>query len=265
MSTTNSTQAVSQLLERVSATAKDLEARYRETGETYSIFKVADIGRKEVPMCRVLADLLNPKGLHCQGSAYLKLFMDTVVKPLIKKAETLNLAKAKVTSEYSTDKGRFIDIVIDNGTVFIPIEVKIYASEQENQLADYAAFSKSMNTEASFIPVVFLTPEWYEPSEEASSDYVHITWETHIIPWLEKCIDLEETDKASPVREMLKQFTKAIKSFCGYMEEETMENAIKDPCYGIKGQLRYGFAYSQGAERNRCRQPSLGNFQRGNI
>ena len=45
----------------------------------------------------------------------------------------------------------------------------------------------------------------------------------YIIPWLEKCLCLEN---APPIREVLKQLVRAIKSFCGRIEEESMENAI---------------------------------------
>lgn len=214
------------LLERVSAAAKEIEDQYRDTGLAYNIFKVSGIGTREVQMCRVLADLLNPKGLHRQGSAYLTLFMDIIVKPLNEKAGMLNTDKARTTTEYTTDQGRFIDIVIDDGTVFIPIEAKIYADEQEQQLTDYAAFSRKMNIEVGFIPVLFLTPSGYESVEASKDDYIPISFNEHIIPWLEKCLELGATDKALPIREVLKQYIRAIKSFCGKMEDEVMENAI---------------------------------------
>jgi len=224
----NPAQAAAHLLDRVSATAKSFEAQYRENGTAYNIFKVAGISAKEVEMCRVLADLLDPKGLHYQGNTYLKLFMDMVVKPLVENAGNIDLSKAKVTAEHRTDKGRRIDIVIDDGVIFIPMEVKIYAGEQEQQIADYAAFSRKMNSSAGFVPVLFLTPGWYESSEAPNGDYVPISFEKHIIPWLEKCLSLAETERAAPIRETLKQFTRAIKSFCGSMEDEAMEKAIND-------------------------------------
>jgi len=214
-----------QLLKSVSATIKKYEDMYRETGRAYNIFKVVGISEKEVIICRGLADLLNPKGPHYKGNAYLKLFMDEVVNPLIKNARNLDLSKAKVTTEYPITEDRRIDIVIEDGTVFIPVEVKINAGEQENQLADYAAFSKKMNADDGFIPVLFLTPDGRESSEASKDDYVRISFEKHIISWLEKCLNLEEKDKVSPVGEILKQFINAIKSFCG-CEDGTMENAI---------------------------------------
>ena len=224
---THSTHAAAILLERVSSTAKGIEAQYRENGMAYNVFKVAGISKKEVYMCRVLVDLLNPKGLHYKGSVYLKLFMDTVVNPLINKAEKIDLSNVKVTDEYTTDRNRRIDIVIDDGIVFIPIEVKIGAGEQKRQLADYADFSGKMNTCDNFIPVLFLTPNGRKSNDarlRVNKEYIPVSFEEHIIPWLEKCLNLEETDKASPLREILKQFIKAIKSFCE--EERIMKSDV---------------------------------------
>ena len=223
---TKEIHTAAQLLERIPVIIKNFEDHYRKTGSTYNIFKITGIGTREVNICRVLADLLNPKGLHSQGDIYLKLFMDMVVRPHIEKAGNFNLSKAKVSAEYSTNEGRFIDIVIDDETIFIPIEVKIYAGEQEKQLADYAAFSSRMNVNSGFIPVLFLTPDGRESSEASTDIYKQISFEKCIIPWLSKCLNLEETQKIPPVREIIKQFIRAIKSFCGHVEGEEMENAI---------------------------------------
>ena len=218
--------SAAQLLERVSVTAKKIDEQYRKTGMAYNIFKVAGISEKETRICRVIADLLNPKGHHYQGSTYLKLFMEMVVHTSINETKALNLENVKVTTEYATNKGRFIDIVIDDGIIFIPIEVKINAGEQKKQLADYADFSRRMNSSAGFIPVLFLTPDGRESYEAPKTDYVSISFKKNIILWLEKCLILEETNNAAPIRETLKQLIKAIKSFCGFMEDEAMENEI---------------------------------------
>ena len=45
-----------------------------DTGSQFNIFEILGIGTREVYMCRVLAELLNPNGLHCQGTKYLDLF-----------------------------------------------------------------------------------------------------------------------------------------------------------------------------------------------
>ena len=113
------------------------DEKYRKTGLKYNVFKIARIYEKEVIMCRIIADLLNPKGSHYKGDLYLKLFWETV-SPKIENAPKLDTPNAKVTTEYSIDARRRIDIAIEDGTVFIPIEVKIKAGEQGDYRADNA-------------------------------------------------------------------------------------------------------------------------------
>ena len=40
----------------------------------YNIFSVLQIQSKEVLICRMIADLLNPRGQHGAGAEYLKIF-----------------------------------------------------------------------------------------------------------------------------------------------------------------------------------------------
>ncbi|GBU28097.1 hypothetical protein R84B8_01655 [Treponema sp. R8-4-B8] len=226
------TKETKELFKKITEIVKkfeDLERKNHKTGMAYNVFELINIRGNEVILCRVIADLLNPEGHHYCKSIYLELFMDIVLKPVIKKTEKLDLSKSKIETNYITNKGRYIDIVINDGVVYIPIEIKIDAKKQPNQIADYAIFSREMNEKnngVGFIPVLFLTPSWYPISEEAKDDYVHITYEEYIIPWLEKCLSLEETDKVPPVKEVLRQFINAIKSFCEC--EETIEKNISD-------------------------------------
>jgi hypothetical protein len=50
------------LVDGVTDIIKRYEAQWQKTGEKYNLFKVAGIERKELIMCRVLADLMNPQG-----------------------------------------------------------------------------------------------------------------------------------------------------------------------------------------------------------
>ena len=200
-----------ELLKKTSVIREKREEWYKETGMAYNVFEAAGISRKEVQMCNVLTDLLKRKGLHYQGNLYLKHFRDMVVIPHIKKAGKLELSEAKVKKQSSTKEGRLIDIEINDGKIFIPIEVKIKAPEQPKQLSDYADYSREKNKIVGFIPVLFLTPNGDESKEAKPKDYVCISFEKDIIPWLEVC--LRETEKAEPVREIIKQYIIAIKSF----------------------------------------------------
>jgi len=224
----SSVQTARRLLADVSKTAKECKNRYHKTGMAYNIFAVTRMVTKEVEMCRVLADVLNPKGLHGQESAYLNLFMDMIVRPLVGNAQKTGFSwsRASAIPQYYTDEGRFIDIVISAPDVFIPIEVKINASEEENQLSHYAAFSKKKNQGGGF-PVLFITPTGRFSQDTAldKNDYVSVSFKEHIIPWLEECCKLKSTPES--VQAILKQYITAINLFCGYAEDG-MESAIND-------------------------------------
>jgi hypothetical protein len=96
-------QHAASLLQHAVDTVKQYDEIYRRTGAKYNIFEIARIGEKEVIMCRVIADLLNPMGLHYKGSPYLKLFGDTVLSK-IENLPKLDVAKTKVLTEYRIDE-----------------------------------------------------------------------------------------------------------------------------------------------------------------
>ena len=95
----------------------------------YNVFHILGISAKEVIMCRFLADLLNPEGKHGCGISFLKSFMHDVLNEY--SMSDILLARTEVAAEYVIDNERRIDIVIQNPRFFVPIEVKIYAGEQE--------------------------------------------------------------------------------------------------------------------------------------
>jgi hypothetical protein len=226
---TNMEQNAVSLLDGVTGIIKDFEERWQKTGEKYNLFKVADIAHKEVIMCRVLADLMNPQGKHCQGSRYLRLFWETVAPKLPEKL-SLDIEHTKVTAEYVIDENRRIDIALEDGKVFVPIEAKILAGDQPRQVADYFAFAQ---TESSgvHVPVLYLTVDGHEPQDFSKAgvgknDYVLLSFKQDILAWLEACVRENATEAVVPVRENLKQLIAAIKSLCGKSEDAEMEDAI---------------------------------------
>jgi hypothetical protein len=220
------------LLNGVTDIIKRYEARWQKTGEKYNIFEVAGIAHKELIMCRVLADLLDPKGAHGRGSLYLKLFRETISSKL--PGLVLDIEHTRVTTEYVIDENRRIDIALEDGKVFIPIEVKIEAGDQPNQLADYFNFSKTKNRDVH-IPVLYLTIDGHEPSDSSKAGigkdgYVLLSFKDDILAWLEACArENENTPETTiPVRENLRQLIAAVKSLCGKSEDMEMDKAIAD-------------------------------------
>ena len=121
--------------------AKHIHDKYvainQHTGEFFNIFQVLNVHYKEVPICRVLYELLSPEGSHGQGVAYLEIFMKDVLGIDKNSLSEDEWRYIKVERERVIDSKRRIDLVIETPKKFIPIEVKIYAGEQEQQCLDY--------------------------------------------------------------------------------------------------------------------------------
>lgn len=210
---------VRELLDKTGSIIKNHETFVNETGANYNIFEIADIDDKETTVCRILADLLSPAGRHGRKGAYLELFLHDCLKINL---DTDEINKAQVYREYSTDKGRKIDIVIEVGGRFIPIEVKIYAREGDVQCYDYFQFAKSRDAKAK---VVYLTlnghfPSEYSAKELSENDILPISFAVDVLNWLEKCIALPETENKAPVREILIQFSQTIKKHTNQLEDK---------------------------------------------
>lgn len=126
----------------------------------YNIFDVLGVGSKEVIVCRFLADLLNPKGKHGCGTMFLKRFMNELGDGYNNYDNSV-LESTTVETEHLIDGDRRIDIVIFSKEFFIPMEVKIYAEEQENQSFDYYNYVKKRNGNK----LVYLTHYGSSPSD----------------------------------------------------------------------------------------------------
>jgi len=192
-----------------------------ETGRSFNIFEVARIEDKEVIVCRILAELLNPKGRHGQGGAYLKLFLGECLDlgDAFTDAEINNM---QVTTERRTNKGRPVDLVIEGNGRFIPIEVKIYAADQSAQCYDYCMYARTKDSEAR---IVYLTLFGDEPSADSKGelnddDIIILSFGVHVIGWLESCLVLPETIRKTPIREMLIQFISAIRKITNNLEDK---------------------------------------------
>jgi len=197
----------------------------RETGNTFNIFEIAGVSTKETMVCRVLAELLNPDGRHGQGYEYLNQFLSDCLGLHLSDQE---LRGAKVYREYPA-QGRRIDIVINVGSRFIPIEVKIYADDGDDQCYDYYQFAMSRDSKTK---VVYLTPFGEKPPDKSARELSYdavlpISFANDIKNWLEKCLALPETIRKTPVREILLQFLSTIRGFTNQLEDKPMNEMIK--------------------------------------
>lgn len=194
---------------------------HRSQSGSYNIFQVLKIEDKEVLICRFLGDLLNPKGSHGCGVLFLKNFFKYLTPEAVPETE---LENAEVVLEEHTDKDRRIDIVIHLSTEVYPIEVKIGAVDQDEQLHDYWEYCKKLNARK----IYYLTPTGWEPSEksvkELPRDFIKcLSFQDNIMEWLGKCEPINPPE----VRATVKQFKEVIDNMCKSAENwKAIETAV---------------------------------------
>ena len=211
------------LLSKISESCKEFSSYVPLSG--YNIFNVLEIRKKEVIMCRFLADLLSPEGQHKCGILFLKSFLQDVLKEY-RMSDTL-LAHTDVIKEFGIDNERRIDIVIQNAYFLIPMEVKIYAGEQKGQCYDYYKNAKNS-------PIIYLTRFGDIPSENSRKkidrtdvlplDKIKcISWKDDICDWLTGLLgQLDE-----PIRSMVMQYIDAIHIITDERNKKTLEKSLE--------------------------------------
>ena len=194
----------------------------------YNIFSVLQIQSKEVLICRMIADLLNPRGQHGEGAEYLKIFLRDCLG--MEKMDTKLADQAIVTAEYAIDDERRIYIVIEIGSYFLPIEVKIYAADQKSQCFDYYQYAKRRDAQAK---VYYLTLDGHRPGKDSTSsgsqsvpeeDIVCLSFREHILNWLKACKSCENTGMVP----ILEQFIQNIEQISGYTSEKVRNRGIDE-------------------------------------
>ena len=206
---------IEMLLNEVKLIGDKYDLINKKTGGYFNIFEITNINTDEVAICRFLKEILSPKGSHHQGILYLRSFIKDVLNLNITDDELLN---AHVFREYHTSKNRRIDLVIKTENYFIPIEVKIYAGEQQNQCFDYYKYAKKSN-------IYYLTrfgecPSSYSLGSLSEEKVTAISFETDILDWLDTCLGEKETIVIAPIREVFLQFSDIIRKFTNNIQNK---------------------------------------------
>lgn len=227
---------IKNLLQQVSIIKKKYDEIAKITGENFNIFSIMRAESDEVRThSRIIADFLNPKGLHSQGSVYLKLFFEEV-KALNEIKENFDFENAKVLVEEHTGRidgeyseGGFIDIVIKDSKNQVVIENKIYAGDQKGQLLRY-------KKKYPMCRLIYLTLEGKQPSkfsykidngqELSLKDIILVSYKDDIKKWLENC--LEKTHSLPIIRETLVQYLYLVKKLTNQSTNKKMSNEIQN-------------------------------------
>ena len=190
-----------QLLSETSHIREKYRFFEEKTGAKFNVYSVAHIERREeIVHSRMIAELLNPKGSHGQGIAFLQLFLGTVFSDdpnnPDKKSPACEEALVEAERSFSIIDGATgrIDIIIELKQAVIVIENKIDAPDQKLQMARYRDYAKSIAKHRSRnVHLFYLTPDGREPSESSLGDNNQptvdlLTYPTEIAAWLDQCM-----------------------------------------------------------------------------
>ena len=193
------------------------EERNRK-GENYNLFSILSIERYELKHSALIANLLDPKGSHGCGDAFLRAFFEIALKDLAYPFE--DCTPPHSYTEYYTgpiagDTGGRIDILVKSSCYGLIIENKIYAGDQDKQLTRYDNYGKTTFGADRYL-LVYLTLYGYDASKESTATksaeevgYLRLSYAEDILRWLEQCVQL--ADNKPLVRESLNQYIRTIK------------------------------------------------------
>ncbi len=235
---------VLELLRFTKSHQRHTEALARATAEHFNVFNILGIGHYEVKThSPMLGELLNPKGCHSQGCLFLRLFLSSFSESTGKDASFAQKIRDFNADDTATlemevyigqidpgyTKGGKIDIVLtDKKKNHIFVENKIYAVDQENQMLRYHRHDPNA-------ALLYLTLDGKPPSPtslgEANFSVYSISYQEHILRWLEKC--RKEAATLPIVRETITQYIRLIEKLTNQsttlaMNKELINEILND-------------------------------------
>jgi hypothetical protein len=205
-------------------------------------FRIFDYMRDdENGLSRCLADFLDPKGRHGQGSLFLNAFLD--------RAECADWAKTSecrsVKTEKAIDKERRIDIFIEFENGVIGIENKPWAGDQPLQLSDYVDWLMAFSVKKEWL-LIFLGNR--EPSESSIAAHKResLTKDKHFVRmdfddlsnWMQECAG---KTKALTVRIFVEELAKYVRTRVNQEIDMTEEREVKQSVLASSENLEAAF------------------------
>ena len=224
----------------------DTRKRRQRGVNDYNVFTSLLPANDEVRLhSRFLYSLLDPNGLHYQGTLFLEAFISCLEFPGL----DLNWEAAVVKKEYKN-----IDLYISDGVKHIIIENKIYAADQDRQIARYIEMIESELEKGAEIYVVYLSlgrdkpskaslgklevvekdsplSTYLQDSEQSQRAYPFksISYKKEVKGWLESILD--EVRNLTNLSVVVSQYKDVINEICGQKERKLV--SIKDYFDGI--------------------------------
>lgn len=180
------------------------EAEVRQGKNNYSLISAFLSIHDETRLhSRFIHSMINPNGTHFQETLYLKEFLLAINPKLLSQ---FNLDNISVHREKDS-----IDLLIEDGTTYLILENKLYATDQKKQIERYIEsiqqrIIQNEETDGSNIIVAYLSLKGkhpstyslgdYQLSEDRSQliknkhliDYYTLSYQDTIPQWVEACL-----------------------------------------------------------------------------
>ena len=167
---------------------KEEQKKQKQRGlNDYNMVNVVRKENAEVGMhSNVIYSLIDPNGLHYQDELFLQIF----IKDVLEINDFGNILS--VQAEESTNENKRVEFTIKSNNYYIGIEMKVDASDLENQISHYyddlkEKASKDSNQE---VIIYYLTKNGKDASLNSHNnklEYKRISFENHILTWIENC------------------------------------------------------------------------------
>lgn len=210
-------------MDSVKKVIDNYEEKSIKSGEKFNVFSILKLENNEVRThSALLGELLNPKGSHGMKTTFLELFLKEIFENescLIPESTSIGIEEhiGKINSDY-TEGGRIDVILKDKKNNVILIENKIYAGEQKNQLIRYK--NAYPNAKILFL-TLFGNDSFKSEGLNAEAHYKLISYENHIINWLQKCLDI--SDSFPILKHTIQQYIILLKK----LTNQTINNEMK--------------------------------------
>ena len=200
---------------------KEEQKKQKQRGlNDYNMVNVVRKENAEVGMhSNVIYSLIDPNGLHYQDDLFLKIFIKDVLE-INDFGDILS-----VQAEESTNENRRVDFTIKSNNYYIGIEMKVDASDLENQISHYyddlkEKASKDSNQE---VIIYYLTKNGKDASLNSHNnklEYKRISFENHILTWIENC--QKEVKNITNLNEAFENYKDIVKKITNKYEGRVM-------------------------------------------
>ena len=199
---------------------EELPSSIRNTD--FNVFEATGVGKREVTMCAFLAALIDPDSRFGSEIQLLQSFCEMVLGI----EEDTGWSNAKVRTEVAIDGERRIDLVIQSAVRFIPIEVKLYAADQDGQCYDYYRYALNYDENAV---LYYLTLDGHDPSPDSKRDladgthYKRIAFGVEVLDWIYSLLDREDVRALPNLYSILRQYKETLEDMTGRQRKDVTE------------------------------------------